>query len=331
MSGAGTFSYILLLVAQKSFATALDVLRTEIAQNPDDLELKQQYAEVLALDGKKAEAADALSGLADAYGRSGQAGKAIAALKKMQQLDSSRSAGDGRLARLVKEREPAVPSARIPAPAPPARAPESRTEEVLVPLPRSMTMRAPAPPPPEPGGQPEFITETIPIPPEFTAGKLPVGGILEPEPSTGAQKTLGSMPLFSGFSAEELHAVIRGLRLISLQPGDILVTEGEPGDSLFLLTTGTVKAFVRDAKGRNHGVREMKDGSFFGEVSILTARPRSATLVAATGCELLELDRATLEEISGAHPRVRTVLQSFCSERLNSAAERVVRSPAARA
>jgi CRP-like cAMP-binding protein len=59
----------------------------------------------------------------------------------------------------------------------------------------------------------------------------------------------------------------------------------------------------------------MREGDFFGEISLLTGGPRTATVTAATRCELLELDRATLDEIARAHPRVLDVLRRFSEER----------------
>lgn len=146
-----------------------------------------------------------------------------------------------------------------------------------------------------------------------------------PEPPAPAPKQKARSPLFSDFSEDELLAVISGLNLASFEPGDVIMSEGEPGGSLFVLTEGTVKAFVKDQHGKNHRIRVMGEGTFFGEVSILTGSPRSATIVAATRCELLELDRAALDDISARQPRVHLVLKAFCGTRLNSAAEALVR------
>ena len=44
------------------------------------------------------------------------------------------------------------------------------------------------------------------------------------------------------------------------------------------------------------------EGSFFGEISTLSGRPRSATITAAAACELLELDRVALDAISASSP-----------------------------
>ena len=123
-------------------------------------------------------------------------------------------------------------------------------------------------------------------------------------------------PLFKDFSVDELVAVIQGLNLITFEAGDIIITEGDPGDSLYMLTAGTVKAVKRNAAGRQVAVNEMSEGAFFGEISILTGQPRSATVVATSHCELLELDRATLDSIVATHPHVRQVLEQFSQERL---------------
>lgn len=123
-------------------------------------------------------------------------------------------------------------------------------------------------------------------------------------------------PLFKDFSVDELVAVIHGLNLITFEAGDIILTEGDPGDSMYMLTAGTVKAVKRNAAGRQVAVNELSEGAFFGEISILTGKPRSATVVATSHCELLELDRPTLDSIVATHPRVRQVLEQFSKERL---------------
>jgi CRP-like cAMP-binding protein len=122
-------------------------------------------------------------------------------------------------------------------------------------------------------------------------------------------------PLFKDFSVEELVAVIGGLNLITFERGQVILREGDPGNSLFMLTSGTVKAFVKK-DGKQVPIAELEEGAFFGEMSVLTGKPRSATIVAKEHCELLELDRTTLDGITQTHPHVRDVLQEFANQRL---------------
>lgn|GEM_PF-673610 len=133
-------------------------------------------------------------------------------------------------------------------------------------------------------------------------------------------------PLFGSFSQEQVLALVSGMRLVRFEPGDIIVAEGEPGNSLFVLTYGIVKAFVRDGSGHYGKVRELTDGDIFGEIAVLRMKPRTATITASTPCELLELDRWTLDDITRIHPTVLDTLEKFCRERENSSLESEIRA-----
>jgi cAMP-dependent protein kinase regulator len=123
-------------------------------------------------------------------------------------------------------------------------------------------------------------------------------------------------PLFQSFGQDELVAVMRGLRLVTFEAGDIIISEGDPGNSLFVLTTGIAKAFIKNqGTVGQRKVREMQDGDFFGEIALLSGKSRTATVTAATRCELLELDRPTLDQIIVQHPHVMNVLQDFYIQR----------------
>jgi hypothetical protein len=133
-------------------------------------------------------------------------------------------------------------------------------------------------------------------------------------------------PLFRSFSADELVSVIQSFDLRTFEPGDIIVGEGEEGDSLFILTSGVVKAFVKTPRGHHRKVREMHDGDFFGEISFLKGGPRTATITAATQCDLLELNRSAVEELTEKHPNIRETLEEFSTLRAGSDAESAARS-----
>lgn len=139
--------------------------------------------------------------------------------------------------------------------------------------------------------------------------------LAETEPPKPAAPAAIASPLFSEFSPEDLAAVIAGLSLQTFDAGDILITEGEPGDSLFVVTAGEVKAFVKQTTGKHRFVRTMGEGSFFGEISILTGKPRTATVTAKTPVEALILDRATLDSICQTRPGVLATLKRFADER----------------
>lgn len=123
-------------------------------------------------------------------------------------------------------------------------------------------------------------------------------------------------PLFRDFSVDEMVAVIHGLKLLSFERGGVIIREGQPGGSLYMLTSGRVRAFKKDAaSGKQEPLGDLKEGAFFGEMSILTGQPRMASVVALSRCELLELDRQTLDGITKTHPHVWDVLKEFAEKR----------------
>lgn len=175
---------------------------------------------------------------------------------------------------------------------------------------RLASLLQPAPEPPAPSA--EAPAAPVPVP--------------DAEPAAAAPPpSLSTSPLFLSFSPEELLAVIGGMTLATYAPGEIIVTEGEPGGGIFVLTTGSVRAYVRNPEGKNVQVRELFEGDFFGEVSLLTGKPRSATVTASSRCELLALEKPVLDAITETRPHVGDVIRRFYDERAGSTLEAAIR------
>jgi CRP-like cAMP-binding protein len=347
------------LIARGKYKQAVEALRELLAKHGADPRIRLKLADVLVLSGRQREAVPVLLDLADEFAAEGQAAKSIALLKKVQKIDPGRADVEGKLADVLqaKERrkrgwdpsgekaigqEPPSWSASTFSPEHFATAPTYTPEQRIaaakgatwVPSTRQdeTTAGAEAAPPEEPITVYEVEMEILdviqgalraPAPPPPAAPAAP-GPAAPREPEVRA---FVESPLFSGFSRDELVAVIRGLRLLSFEPGDIVLTEGDAGNSLFVITEGTVKTFVRDTtQGGQLLMRRLREGDFFGEISILSGKARSATVTAATHCELLELDRATLDQITASYPHVREVLEEFYLARAMNTAE----SPAPR-
>lgn len=134
-------------------------------------------------------------------------------------------------------------------------------------------------------------------------------------PSSGGSAQIVVSPLFRHFSVDEMVAVIAGLNLRSCERGEVIIREGEPGHSLFMLSSGKVKAFRKAPTGKQVPLAVLEEGAFFGEGAMLTGKPRTASIVALEECELLELDRATLDSIVQQHPHVMDVMREFAAER----------------
>jgi small-conductance mechanosensitive channel/CRP-like cAMP-binding protein len=87
------------------------------------------------------------------------------------------------------------------------------------------------------------------------------------------------------------------------EPGEGVIREGDPGESLFMVMTGSLQA-VKVVEGFEpytglfwEVIGELGPGDWFGEGSLLTGAPRRATVVAATACELVEVPKAAFERV----------------------------------
>jgi CRP-like cAMP-binding protein len=118
---------------------------------------------------------------------------------------------------------------------------------------------------------------------------------------------LQRVPLFSGFSEDELRRVAELSRIVEAPAGTAVTQIGDPGDSFFIIIDGTVG--VRTPVGAGS---ELHPGDFFGEMSLLDGEPRSATIVATTDLRLLVVDRfhfwRLLDEIPDLIRRMLTIL-----------------------
>jgi len=228
---------------------------------------------------------------------------------------------------------PSTPEAVKPAPPPKKEEEEVEVEDLVMPPPKTLLEIASTPPPPAPAAPapPQVVQMTeaatmIAAMNDTEKGLFEdlldtIESVLAEAPAAVSPRAATpriSSPLFADFSEADLVAVIQGLELATYGPGDILILEGDPGTSLFVITSGVVRAFVKQADGRNKQVREMGEGSFFGEIAVLSGKPRTATVTAKTTVEALVLERKTLDNICKTHPSVRTTLQKFAAERLKT-------------
>lgn len=317
--GARTVEDPNILIARKQYGKAIDALRQQLKADPKNVNIRQQLADVHALAGQLKEAVGILDKLADEFATDGYVAKAIAVLKKIQRLDSSRHDIEEKLSRLLAKQqlEQEKQAAR--------RAMYATKEREREELRRRIASGEEEPR--DSQTDERHAASAAAVDTERSDDAMAIEIEVEDEGVEQAddEPRIVSTPLFGDFSREDLSAVIKVLHLKSYEPGDIIVGEGEPGGSLFIISTGRVKAFVRTSEGGYSKVREMTEGDFFGEISLLTGNARSATITAAVPCELLELDMPALESIDAKHPNVREVLRDFANQRLNSAAEAVAR------
>jgi cAMP-dependent protein kinase regulator len=138
-------------------------------------------------------------------------------------------------------------------------------------------------------------------------------------------RTVPKSPLFEVLQSDEREALVKEMELESHEEGSVIISEGDPGDSMYVISSGEVKVYTRGTKGAVY-LAKLGEGDFFGEVSMLTGKPRTATITACTPTEVLRLDKEKLDNALGKYPGIRKVLDEFYKKRATHTVEAMIES-----
>ena len=105
--------------------------------------------------------------------------------------------------------------------------------------------------------------------------------------------------MFSDFSKKHLHRLAAETDELVFEPGQVVVSEGDPGETLFVVLSGQAKVLRNKRK-----VGEVLPGDFFGELSAIDGGKRTASVVADTPLRVLRLFRHTLTSLIEDEPQV---------------------------
>lgn len=100
------------------------------------------------------------------------------------------------------------------------------------------------------------------------------------------------------------------------QAGHIILKQGELGDKVFLIASGTVKVALQPENDKEIDLITLERGDIFGEMALLEDKPRSATARAVTDCTLLQINGAEFHKLVKLHPEIEFKLLSILSQRV---------------
>ncbi len=153
----------------------------------------------------------------------------------------------------------------------------------------------------------------------------------EPAAAAGKSEPLFSRPavpespLFEVLKKDEREALIREMELETHDEGSVIISEGDAGASMYIITSGEVKVYTRGTgKSGNIYLAKLGEGDFFGEVSVLTGKPRTATITASSQTELLRLDKEKLDNALATYPGIRKVLDDIYKKRAAHTVEAMI-------
>lgn len=128
-------------------------------------------------------------------------------------------------------------------------------------------------------------------------------------------------------SPDEIEALVESFGRVACRDGRVILRQGEPGSSFFLIREGKVSVRL---KGAVKPLASLGPGEYFGEMSLLTGAPRSATVVSDGASVVLSLDAEALRAIVRANPVLAEKITGVISSRteeLKARASEVIPPP----
>jgi hypothetical protein len=110
---------------------------------------------------------------------------------------------------------------------------------------------------------------------------------------------LGESSLFAGMTSEDLYPVGQIATVVDLEPGQPAVRQGDPGDAVYVVESGTL-----EVKQDGRKLKEVTRGAVFGEMALLDGGARSASVEAATRARVLRIPRAEFEVLLDEYPEI---------------------------
>lgn len=263
--GKDIFDTVNNYVKSGDYARAIFEIKRALSLDRTNLALKAKLAELYGISGDISNAIIVYSELAREYANKGFLIQAIAANKKIMELDPEHQDTQKHLAKLYAQ----------------------KAKNVL----RDIA-------PKEEGSTVEELTEVV------------------TEKSAEVPIELPTFPLFSDVSQSEFIEIIKRLKTRSFKAQSMIFKEGDKGDSIFLVASGKVNIYKRDASGRQVFLRAINEGDFFGEFSYFANSKRNVSAISAEDSQLLELTRDEIDRMLEEFSGFKTALIEFYKKRV---------------
>ncbi|CAB1314001.1 unnamed protein product [Coregonus sp. 'balchen'] len=126
------------------------------------------------------------------------------------------------------------------------------------------------------------------------------------------RKLVASMPLFANADPNFVTAMLTKLRFEVFQPGDYIIREGTIGKKMYFTQHGVTSVLTKGSMGM-----KLSDGSYFGEICLLTRGRRTASVRADTYCRLYSLSVDNFNEVLEEYPMMRRAFETVAIDRLD--------------
>lgn len=138
-----------------------------------------------------------------------------------------------------------------------------------------------------------------------------------------AEALLSECLIFQALESEDRRALATRTHRKAYRAGDTIFLAGDPGRSMMVVAQGSVRVTLPTDGGEEIKLAELERGGVLGEVALLDGRPRSASALAITDCEMLLLERPAIGPLLRSNPRASLAIVELLCERLRHADKRM--------
>jgi small-conductance mechanosensitive channel len=136
----------------------------------------------------------------------------------------------------------------------------------------------------------------------------------EKAPIDHVSSLLQAQPLFADMATDQIQALAKSARHLRFGKGEKIISQDDPGQSMYVLSSGVARVTVQ-RDGRESILGELVSGECFGEISLLTGSPRTATVIAKADCDIVEIDHTAMRDLLRHDPRLADQLSETLSTR----------------
>ena len=128
---------------------------------------------------------------------------------------------------------------------------------------------------------------------------------------------------FEGLSDEQIGLLTNRAAVRTYPKNAIIVSEGDEGNSLFVIQSGSVKAFLSDEDGKEVVLSTQKQGEYFGDLALFDDEPRSASVMALEQCKVMIITKSQLRDAIKEDPDIGFSLLHGLAKRVRILTENV--------
>jgi len=133
-----------------------------------------------------------------------------------------------------------------------------------------------------------------------------------------AEKLIKSVPIFAGLDDKELAELAANCHRSIYKRNTILITEGQPGETLFVIESGSVKVYVSDANGEEMVLYIKNSGDYIGDLAVLDNEPRSASVATLEKTTVYSVSKSAFQETLLGNPEIAISVIHSLTHRLRN-------------